>query len=161
MRHLLKSLIFTAFLLPLHLFAQERTERSCSLYLPEQDVCATLKWIDGPHLNQAHSRTGHRMPSIKQYSTLDVTFWKKDDSLKKPLQFSFVKIYPWMIMHGMEHGTRPVTLSLLPNGHYRASKILFMKMGHGHWEMRLTVRQQLWNNFDPRLDYDAKTRVAF
>ena len=146
--NVLKSFIFAFILLPLSLSAYEE---SCPIYFPKQDACAEMNWVHGPYLYHGHS-------SHKNYSTLDVLFWDRNDPSKTPLQFDFVKIYPWMIMHGMEHGARPVTLSFLPNGHYRVSKILFMKMNHGYWEMRFHLGNE---NFNPKLDHDAKVRIHF
>ena len=151
--NVLKNLIFLFALLPFGLSAYDEP---CPIYFPKQDVCAEVNWVLGPYLNHGHRR--HHMATHKKYSTLDVHFWDRNDSSKTPLQFDSIKVYPWMIMHGMEHGARPVSLSLLPNGHYRVSKILFMKMNHGYWEMRFALGNQ---NFDPKLDYDVKVRVHF
>ena len=66
-----------------------------------------------------------------------------------------------MIMHGMEHGSRPVKIKQLSNGVYRVSQILFMKMHHGYWEMRFKIDDRENPSFNPKQDYDLKLRVNF
>ncbi len=162
-----KSLfLITLLLLSSPTFSQTTSENSdnCPLYFSELNVCAKFKWISGPHLNQGSHRRGHRSHhsmNMKKYSTLDILFYKLGDNSFTPLNFPFIKIYPWMIMHGMEHGSRPVLINKLPNGAYRVSKIMFTKMSHGYWEMRFKINEEIEQYFDPKLDYDLKFRVHF
>ena len=144
-------------------FAQTTTtdQDPCPLYFSEVNACAMITWFDGPHLNQGHHRRGHHSMNMKKYSTLDILFYEQGDRTFTPLNFPFVKVYPWMIMHGMEHGSRPVQIQELPNGSYRVSKILFMKMNHGYWEMRFKVSERNNSSFNPRQDYDLKLKVNF
>lgn len=158
--------IITLLLLSPLTFSQAADEHSnkCQLYFSELNVCADLKWVDGPYLNKVMHRRGHRghhSMDMKKYSTLDILFYEPADGPSTPLSFPFIKIYPWMIMHGMEHGSRPVLINKLPNGSYRVSKILFNEMSHGYWEMRFKINEKIENNFDPKLDYDLKLRMNF
>ena len=162
-----KSIFVITFLLlsPLT-FSETVSEHNdkCSLYFSELNVCAKTKWVNGPHLHVGNHRRGHRghhLMSMKKYSTLDILFYEPSDKSYTPLSFPFIKVYPWMIMHGMEHGSRPVIIKKLPNGAYRVSKILFTKMNHGYWEMRFKVDERITPNFDPKLDYDLKFRMSF
>ncbi len=162
-----KSIFFMALLLftPLT-FSQtiEDYNESCPLYFSDLDVCAEIKWVNGPNLHVGRHGRGHRgyhSMNITKYSTLDILFYKAGDNSYTPLSFPFIKVYPWMIMHGMEHGSRPVVINRLSNGSYRVSKILFTKMNHGFWEMRFKIDQTIEQNFDPKADYNLKFKVKF
>ena len=140
------------------------SDNSCPLYFSEMNVCAEIKWVNGPNLHVGSHGRGHgshHSMNADKYSTLDIFFYKQGDRTYAPISFPFIKIYPWMIMHGMEHGSRPVVINKLSNGSYRVSKILFTKMNHGFWEMRFKISQTTEQNFDPKYTYDLKFKVNF
>ena len=124
------------------------SKSDCPVELSKHNLCANISWKLGPQYGI--------------YSKAVVTYWKKGlkaEGLVDPNPS--LEVYPWMIMHGMEHGSRPVVINRLSNGSYRVSKILFTKMNHGFWEMRFKINQTIEQNFDPKADYDLKFKVKF
>jgi len=110
----------------------------CQVLLEKVNTCVDYKWTDGPHLNGRGQRN---------FSTLEVKFFMNEDSSEAPIKIDGIKVYPWMIMHGMQHGTRPVVTTELANGSYQVSKILLSKMMNGYWEIRFGEDS---DDFDPQ-----------
>ena len=135
-----KLLIATLALLSINTFASD-----CQIPLETENLCAEITWTDGPFINPKGD---------KKFSTLEVLYFTKGDETKTPVNASHISAYPWMIMHGMEHGTRPVETKLLESGKYEVSKIFMRKM-MGHWEIRFAPGK----DFDPKSDYLAKVIV--
>lgn len=84
---------------------------------PQNKVCATLNWIQGPSLNQFNSASLHI----------------SETNLK-------LNVIPWMVMGmGHEHGSRPVTITNVSPFDYLVEKIYFMGGMSGDWFLRLQL----------------------
>lgn len=133
------------------------------IVLEQGELCFNYTWTNGPHLNGAHGGGHHHMMKNSgrpMASTLEVAFWKHGDSTHAPVQIEGLRIYPWMIMNnGMEHGSRPETLTYdSARGIYIVSDLYFSKM-MGYWEVRFAVLDG--SDFDPKSDYVQKFEVEF
>jgi hypothetical protein len=127
-------------LLLILLVTTQASMADCDVLLEKVNTCVDYSWSDGPHLNARGQRN---------FSTLEVKFFMKGDVLEAPIKIDGIKVYPWMIMHGMQHGTRPVITTVLDNGSYLVSEIFLRKMMNGHWEMRFGEDS---DDFDPQND---------
>lgn len=133
-------LITTLAFLSINSFASD-----CPISLDTEKLCAEITWTEGPFINPRGE---------KKFSTLEVKFFAIGDELKTPVNANHISVYPWMVMHGMEHGTRPVETKLLPSGNYQISKIFMRKM-MGHWEIRFAAGE----DFNPKSDYISKITI--
>ncbi|OUR98521.1 hypothetical protein A9Q84_03670 [Halobacteriovorax marinus] len=127
--------IFTLLLLVL----TQVSMADCQVLLNKVNTCVDYKWTSGPYLNSRGQRN---------FSELEVKFFMKDDASESPIKIDGIKVYPWMIMAGMQHGTRPVQTTALTNGSYLVSEIFLRKM-MGHWEIRFGEDS---DDFDPQND---------
>lgn len=80
-------------------------------------LCAKVQWISGP--------------SVNQYSSASVTL-SADTDLK-------LNIVPWMVMGGMEHGSRPVVITNSSPKDYLVEKIYFMGGMMGEWYLKFQL----------------------
>lgn len=112
------GLIFTLFLT---FMGAAQAELECTVKTNE--YCVILDWVDGPYLGK--------------YSEARVEFYDKRQVLITPTEE--VKVYPWMIMHGHAHGSRPVESSFLSEGVLEVSKIFFMQGMKGTWQLKLDI----------------------
>lgn len=128
----MKKLLLSVLLLTSH-----ASMANCDVLLKKVNTCVDYSWTEGPHLNGRGQRN---------FSTLEVKFFMNGDSTEAPIKIDGVKVFPWMIMPGMQHGTRPVVTTELANGSYEVSEILLRKM-MGHWEIRFGEDS---DDFDPQ-----------
>lgn len=105
-------------------FIFSQNSYACEIELEGLDTCAEIKWLQGPKYGI--------------FSKIQVTYFKKDDKAKNPVNPSTeIEVYPWMIMDGgMEHGARDTVTKQISTGVFEVNFIQFMKMDGGYWEMR-------------------------
>lgn len=109
------------------IFSALLTLSSFTLACPENqqlktyNACVNVQWNYGPFLNQ--------------YNEALVTLSALDES--KPMATNEIKIFPWMIMHHHEHGSRPVVQTKLRENEYKVEKIYFMGGMQGIWQLRV------------------------
>ena len=117
---IMKFLLFlSSFLLSLTVFAH------CPMEFKEVDLCANLKWIDGPHLDQK--------------SHFQLTFWEKGDLTHTPVSPELeIDIYSWMTMHnGNSHGGPKMNFQEISTGVFEVKDARFFMHGmHGYWEIK-------------------------
>lgn len=87
---------------------------ACDLNFPLAGVCGTVRWNQGPVL--------------RTESTLEIEFSPAVDP-------ATVKVDAWMPAHN--HGTRPVTITALPNGNVQITKLYFVMPGE--WMLRVRI----------------------
>lgn len=117
----MKSVALVLMLLSSSLFASE------CLHQTKDRLCINLEWVEGPYLNA--------------YSKNIVTFQDIDTKeLKTPN--TQVKFFGWMKMGSHQHGTRPLTTTLLKEGTFENSQIYFMGGMMGTWEFKLKIGQE-------------------
>ncbi len=95
--------------------------------LLKSNTCAELKWVYGPFLNQYNEAIVTLNPLNESDNTTP----------------SKIKIIPWMVMAGHEHGSRPVTQTNISDNEFRVEKIYFMGGMMGTWYLKV---QALENN---------------
>ena len=103
----------------------------CPLDFKEQDICAEIKWLEGPKLNEK--------------SKFSVTFWRKDDHNLSAIDPGFdVKIYSWMMMdNGHHHGGPKMTAEKKSVGVWQVDDARFFMGGmKGHWLIRVDLIQE-------------------
>lgn len=111
----MKTSIFSLFFLCFFTsaFACEQGEIS----FPENKVCATVSWISGPVLNQFSSANIH----------ISETHLK-------------LNVIPWMVMNnGHQHGSRPVSTTVISPNEYLVEKIYFMGGMMGDWFLKMQL----------------------
>lgn len=113
----MKVAIFSAFL-ALSSFTLACPEKQ---QLKTYNACVKIQWNYGPFLNQYNE-------ALVTLSELDTT---------KPMASNEIKIFPWMIMHQHEHGSRPVIQTKLRDNEYKVEKIYFMGGMQGIWQLRI------------------------
>lgn len=105
---------------------------SCPLEFSALNLCARLKWVDGPHLDQ------------KSY--FELKFWDREDQSETavdPYPYE-VKIYSWMTMsNGHHHGGPRFNVERPTPGLYIVRDARFF-MGHmnGFWEIRIDLLEE-------------------
>ena len=114
----LKTLIFSFFLtFSTFIMAQDR----CDVSFAKSSVCANIDWVYGPYLDQ--------------YSSAKI-------SLSEDTNVKSIKIIPWMVMSGHEHGSRPVVLSKTGDYDYLVEKAYFMGGMVGTWYLKIQLLNQ-------------------
>lgn len=111
----MKNLLAMALLISsFNLFAADR----CDLKLEKSNVCANFTWVYGPLLDQ--------------YNSVKIEYTENS-------QVSSIKVIPWMVMHGHEHGSRPVVLTKTGDREYLVDKIFFMGGMQGEWYLKVQL----------------------
>lgn len=114
----LKTLIFSFFLMITPLIqAQDR----CDISFNNTAVCANIDWIYGPYLDQ--------------YSSAKI-------SLTANTNVKSIKVIPWMVMSGHEHGSRPIVLTKTGDYEYLVEKAYFMGGMVGTWYFKVQLFNQ-------------------
>lgn len=106
---LLTSLIFST-----TTFADSR----CDFTFPNSKVCAELNWVYGPYFDQENS---FRI------------------SLTNSTQYNAIKVIPWMVMHGHEHGSGPVKMKTIGQNEFQIDNAHFLGGMSGDWFIRLQL----------------------
>ncbi len=97
--------------------------------LTSEKLCIELEWIQGPFID-AYSKNIVRFKDLKKSTSESPVY----ATPKGSLQF-----YSWMIMHGHEHGGRPVVTSKMKEGIFENSKIYYMGGMMGTWQFKLKI----------------------
>lgn len=107
-------------------FLMGNAQADVNCTVKSDSYCIVLDWVEGPNFGT--------------YSSARVEFYDNNDVLVTPN--SSVKVYPWMLMHGHAHGSRPVVSSFISEGIFEVSQIFFMKGMKGTWQLKLEVENK-------------------
>lgn len=107
-------LLISTFLISTSIFADNR----CDFSFPNNKVCAELNWVYGPFYDQENS---FRV------------------SLTNSTQFTSIKVIPWMVMHGHEHGSGPVKMKAIGQNEFQIDNAHFIGGMMGDWFIRLQL----------------------
>ncbi len=99
----------------------------CNLLL-ENKICVNLNWLEGPH--------------VDAFSTVEITL--SDASSGEFLNLDQLKIYPWMVMDGHEHGSMEVLVERISKGKFVVDEIYFFSGMDGIWQLKMDIKN---NNF--------------
>lgn len=121
----MKIIILLSLLISLSSFAKDE---NC-IAITKDQLCIQLEWTEGPFLG-AYSKNTVRFKDLK-HSTPEKTVYRAP---KESIQF-----FGWMVMANHEHGTRPVTTSILESGVYENTKIFYMGGMMGSWHFKLKL----------------------
>jgi hypothetical protein len=123
---LLTSLIFST-----TTFADSR----CDFTFPNSKVCAELNWLYGPYFDQENS---FRI------------------SLTNSTQYNAIKVIPWMVMHGHEHGSGPVKMKTIGQNEFQIDNAHFLGGMMGDWFIRLQLLNGIQVVEEARLKVEPK-----
>jgi len=127
MKQILAVLLFTISTLSL------ANNNGC-IAITKDQLCLQIDWTEGPYLS-AYSKNIVKFKDMKA-STEELEVYKSPvDS---------VQFYGWMVMHAHQHGTRPVTTTLIENGIYENSKIYFMGGMTGTWQFNVKIGSEVF-----------------
>ena len=107
-------LLISTFLISKSIFADNR----CDFSFPNNKVCAELNWVYGPFYDQENS---FRV------------------SLTNSTHFTAIKVIPWMVMHGHEHGSGPVKMKAIGQNEFQIDNAHFIGGMMGDWFIRLQL----------------------
>jgi hypothetical protein len=124
-RRFMKTIMITIVLL----FSSLTWANEDCIVITNEKLCIELEWIEGPFLG-AYSK------NIVKFKDLNVS----DDQIqvyRSPSEN--VQFFGWMIMHGHQHGTRPLSTQVLEEGIYENSKIFYMGGMMGTWQFKVKI----------------------
>lgn len=134
-------LFFSSLFMSLSLFAH------CPMEFKEVDLCANIKWINGPNLGQK--------------SHFQLTFWEKGDHSHNPVSPDIdIDIFSWMIMdNGHSHGGPKMNFHEIIPGVFEVRDARFFMHGmHGYWEIRTNLIDEghVISSAASKVDFDNK-----
>lgn len=103
-------------------FTHNKHQGACNMYYSQSQLCADMAWL--------------KTPTEQEQGSFDLKFYSKEslDQLISPNFDVFVLLW----MPGMGHGSSPVTVSKLSEGHYRVSNVFFVMKGE--WEIHIQIK---------------------
>lgn len=102
--------------------AQSAGSRTCVLSLPIQGLCVDLVW--------------ETKPTESTMGSFFISFYTKDNSINLIEPNYAVAVILWM--PSMGHGSSPVQMQKIENGHYRVSNVFFVMPGD--WDIRIQLK---------------------
>ena len=113
----------------LSLFTSQLLFAHCPMSFQTTDLCADIKWIEGP--------------SLDKLSSFELSFWKRGDQNHQRFSPHYeIDIYTWMNMsNGHSHGGPKIDFTEVSNGLFYVENVRFFMHGmKGHWQIRVDLK---------------------
>lgn len=103
-------------------FTHNKPQGVCSMYFSQSQLCADMTWL--------------KTPTEQEQGSFDLKFYSKEspEQLISPNFDIFVLLW----MPGMGHGSSPVNVNKVSEGHYKVSNVFFVMKGE--WEIHIQIK---------------------